>query len=112
MKLPGQNTLVLIGVFGVIGVVGAYLFSKFQSEGMLNGGAEGMAEMPPMDPATAMMAMAAESELHPEVGIDPAGYNHLPIQILGPAEPKDWSTMNFTGSYTKYNCADPIATYF
>lgn len=103
-----KDTLVLVGVFGAIGLVGAYLYSLYQS-GQIMGAVEDASAPAPGQEA---LAMAAMSEAHPEVGIDPQGYNHIPIQILPPAEPLDFSMMDFTGSYTKSNCADPIRTYF
>lgn len=104
-KLPFQDILVLAAVFGGVGLVGAYLYSKFQT-GEITG------SVPGPTPELAEMAMAAESELHSEVGVDPQGYNHIPIQVLGPADPIDFRIMNFTGSYQHANCADPIRTYF
>jgi hypothetical protein len=106
-KFPYQDTIVLVGVFGVVGVIGAWLYSQFQS-----GSIAASAPSPMADPGMQAMAAIAESEVHPEVGIDPMGYNHIPLQVLGPAEPLDFSMMNFTGSYQKANCADPIRTYF
>ena len=104
-RIPYQNTLVMVGVFGAIGLAAAYLYSQFQS-GAIAG------SVPGMPPELQELAMAAESELAPAVGDDPMYYNHIPIQILGPAEPLDFTRMNFTGSYQHSNCSDPIRTYF
>ena len=103
--MPNQNTLVMVGVFGALGLAAAYLYSKFAS-------GEIAASVPGLPPEIQEMAMAAESELAPSVGDDPMYYNHIPIQILGPAEPLDFTMMNFTGSYQHSNCSDPIRTYF
>ena len=94
----------MVGVFGAIGLAAAFLYSKFQT-------GEIMSSIPGMSPEVAGLAMAAESELYPTVG-DPQFFNHIPIPVLGPAEPIDFTTMNFTGSYQHANCSDPIRTYF
>ena len=105
IKMPNKNTLVMVGVFGAIGLAAAYLYSQFQSGEILS-------SIPGMSPEVAGLAMAAQSELNGIVGDDPMGYNHIPIQMLGPAEPIDFTIMNFTGSYQHANCSDPIRTYF